>query len=96
MKKYRAVRGALMTSFGRERYLVRARKLDRGGENTVIGMNGIAAFYWEQLSEPATEDGLFAKMAAEYSVSDAEKARADLSGLLKSWLGAGYIEEIAE
>lgn len=96
MTKYRAKRGVLATSFGDARYLVRAKKLDPEGENRVIGMNGAAAFYWEQLGEPKTAGELLDALSSEYSVSDPECARGDLERLLGEWLAGGYIDKIEE
>ena len=96
MTKYRANRGVLTTSFGNERYLVKARMLDAEKENSVIAMNGVAAFYWEQLSEPKTAGELMDALVSEYSVPDIDGARSDLERLLSKWLSGGYIEETDE
>ncbi len=96
MVKYRALKGVLMTSFGEEHYIVKARRLDVNKENSVIAVNGVAAFYWEQLGEPKTAGELLDALASEYSVSDPECARGDLERLLGEWLAGGYIDKIEE
>ena len=96
MVKYRALKGVIMTSFGEEHYIVKASKLDVNKENSVIAVNGVAAFYWEQLSEPKTAEELMDALASEYSVSDPECARGDHERLLGKWLSGGYVEETDE
>ena len=91
-KKYRSLPGIVMTSFGSEYYLVKARKLSADRDKYLISMNEIAAFYWNMLETPVTESEMLAKLSEEYDVADSDAAAADLRALLEKWESAGCVE----
>ena len=91
-KKYRPLPGIVMTRFGSEYYLVKARKISADRSQYLISMNEIAAFYWEQLDEPRTKDELISALCEEYDVPDAGSAEKDLERLMDSWIAAGCVE----
>lgn len=55
-------------------------------------LNNTGALVWEWLEEGATIDTLAEKMMEQFSVEDAQ-CRADINGILSSFLDAGLIEQ---
>jgi hypothetical protein len=65
--------------------------LFNGSANKFFVMNASAAFLWEQLSEPAGEEDLAARMCASFSGVAAEQARADVQQTVRTMVELGLL-----
>jgi len=59
--------------------------------NTMITLNGTAAFLWERLQEETSEDALVAALTAEYDVDEA-RARESVKRFVGKLEENGFIE----
>ena len=66
---------------------------DVGNMDCIYTLNGVGAFVWHLLAEPATQTELHAAIMAEYDV-DADVSAADLQGFLNEMTAIGAIRKV--
>ena len=77
----KAKKGYILRRLGREYMVVPVG--EAGKEfNGMIRMNETGAFYWKELEQGITKDGLVAKMLERFEDLDEETARRDLAEYL--------------
>lgn len=79
----KAKKGFLLRRLGQEYMIVPIGEASKDF-NGMIRMNETGAFYWRELENGITEDGLIEKMLERFEDLDEETARRDLKEFLES------------
>lgn len=79
----KAKKGFLLRRLGEEYMVVPVGEASRAF-NGMIRMNETGAFYWKELENGITEDGLVEKMLVRFEDLDEETAREDLKEFLET------------
>lgn len=79
----KAKKGYILRRLGREYMVVPVGEASKEF-NGMIRMNETGAFYWKELEQGITEEGLVAKMLERFEDLEEETARRDLAEYLES------------
>lgn len=79
----KAKKGYILRRLGKEYMVVPVGQVSKEF-NGMIHMNETGAFYWRELEQGITRDGLVAKMLERFEDLDEETARRDLAEYLRT------------